>query len=150
MYKHILLPTDGSELSRRAVESGILFARDIDAAVVGLYVLPVPRKDLLDAWTHHDPDYARRRLTLFDRMADEALSYLANSALKLEVPCTCHKVESDEPHAAIVATADQDRCDLVYMASHGWKGAAPYLGTVTLRVLHDSKVPVLVYKPQVR
>lgn len=150
MYKHILLPTDGSGLSNRAVESGIRFARNIDATVVGLYVLPMPRKDMLDIWMHHDPDYARQRLALFDRMADGALSFVANSALALEVPCTCRKVESDAPHEAIVAMAEESRCDLIYMASHGWKGATPYLGTVTLRVLHDSKVPVLVYKHEER
>lgn len=147
MYKHILLPTDGSALSKSAVESGVLFAKNLGATVVGLYVLPVPRKDLLDAWMHHDPDYAQQRLALFERMADECLSFVANSALAQEVPCTCKKVKSDEPHAAIVSTAEQSRCDLIYIASHGWKGADPYLGTVTLRVLHDSKVPVLVYKP---
>ncbi|OWW21157.1 universal stress protein [Noviherbaspirillum denitrificans] len=150
MYNRILLPTDGSEQSRQAVESGIIFARNMGAAVVGLHVLPRPHKDLLDAWMHHDPGYATQRLALFDRMADEALSFVSNAALGLEVPCICRKVESDEPHAAIVAVSDEERCNLIYLASHGWKGQQLYLGTVTLRVLRDSRVPVLVYKPHFR
>lgn len=147
MYKHILLPTDGSTLSKSAVESGILFARNMGATVVGLHVLPVPRDDLLEAWAHHDPGFAEKRRALFGKMADECLTFVANSALAQDVPCTCKTVESDEPHAAIVKTAQQLRCDLIYMASHGWEGESALLGSVTLGVLHDSKVPVFVHKP---
>lgn len=147
MYRHILLPTDGSALSRSAVESAALFARNIGATIVGLHVLPVPREDLLEAWMHHDPHFARQRLALFEKMADECLSFIANSALAQGVPCDCKKVTSDEPHTAIVKTAEQSRCDLIYMASHGWRGETPLLGSVTVKVLHDSKVPVLVHKP---
>lgn len=147
MYNRILLPTDGSELSRQSVESGILFARNVGAGVVGLHVLPMPHKDLLESWVHHDPGYAQRRMALFDRMADDALSFVSNTASGVAVPCTCRKMESDEVHTAIVAVTDEERCELIFLASHGWKGPQPYLGTVTLKVLHDSRVPVLVYKP---
>ena len=67
MYKHILLPTDGSELSRQAVTSGILFAKNTGATVVGVHVIPLLREDRLEAWTHHDPHYAERRQALFDK-----------------------------------------------------------------------------------
>jgi len=148
MYKHILLPTDGSALSRQAVISGILFAKNIGATVVGLHVIPVPHEDQLEAWMHHDPHYAERRQALFDKFADEYLSFVANSALAEEVLCTCKKVSSHEPYRAIVKTAEQAHCDLIYMASHGWKGGeAQLLGSETLKVLYHSKVPVLVHMP---
>lgn len=148
MYKHILLPTDGSALSRQAVTSGILFAKNIGATVVGLHVIPVPHEDRLEAWMHHDPHYAERRQALFDKFADEYLSFIANSALAEEVLCTCKKVHAHEPYLAIVEAAGRTHCDLIYMASHGWKGDdAQLLGSVTLKVLHHCKVPVLVHKP---
>lgn len=149
MYKHILLPTDGSELSRQAVASGILFAKNIGAKLTALHVIPVPRQDRLEAWMHHDPHYAERRRALFDKFADEYLAFVSNSALAEEVPCTCKKVEANEAYLAIVKTAEQARCDLIYMASHGWTaGEAQMLGSETLKVLHHSKVPVLVHKPE--
>ena len=148
MYKHILLPTDGSELSRHAVTNAILFAKNTGATVVGIHVIPLPREDRLEAWIHHNPHYAKQRQALFDKFADEYLSFVANSALAEGVPCTCKKVEANEPYLAIVNTAEQERCDLIYMASHGWKGDdGQLLGSETLKVLHHSKVPVLVHKP---
>lgn len=148
MYKHILLPTDGSQLSRQAVTSCMLFAKNTGATVVGIHVIPAPHADQLEAWLHQDPHYAEQRQGLFEKFADECLTFVANSALAEEVPCVCKKVSADEVHLAIVQTAEQARCDLIYMASHGWKGDAGQLpGSETFKVLHHSKVPVLVFKP---
>ncbi len=148
MYKHILLPTDGSALSRQAVSSGILFASNTGATVVGVHVVPVPHADQLEAWMHHDPHYAQQRQALFDRFADEYLAFIADSALAKGVPCICRKVAASEPYLAIVQMAEQAPCDLICMASHGWKGdEAQLLGSQTVKVLHHSKVPVLVHKP---
>jgi nucleotide-binding universal stress UspA family protein len=148
MYKHILLPTDGSELSRQAVTSGILFAKNIGATVVGIHVIPVPHEDRLEAWMHHDPHFADRRHALFDKFADECLTFVANSALAEEVPCTCKKVTANDPYLAIVKMAEQARCDLIYMASHGWKGdEGNWPGSETIKVIQHGKVPVLVHKP---
>lgn len=150
MYKHILLPTDGSELSEQAVTSGILFAKNTGATIVGVYVVPAPHPDQLEAWMHHDAHYAERRQALFEKFADEYLSFVANSALAEEVPCSCKLVRAPEPYLGIVKTAEQARCDLIYMASHGWKGGTPQLlGSETLKVLVHSNVPVLVHKPPV-
>ncbi|WP_136416601.1 universal stress protein [Herbaspirillum sp. ST 5-3] len=148
MYKHILLPTDGSALSQKAVRSGILFAKNTGATVVGIHVIPTPHQDQLEAWMHHDPHYPERRQVLFDKFADEYLSFIANSALAEEVPCSCKMIKADEPYLAIVKAAEQLHCDLIFMASHGWKGdSAQVLGSETLKVLIHSKVPVMVHKP---
>ena len=97
---------------------------------------------------HHDPHYAQHRQALFDKFADEYLAFISNSALAEGVPCICKKVKANQPFLAIVKMAEQARCDLIYMASHGWKGGeeAQLLGSQTVKVLHHSKVPVLVHK----
>ncbi|RJG01041.1 universal stress protein [Noviherbaspirillum sedimenti] len=147
MYQRILLPSDGSAISRQAVASGIRFARDTGASVVGIHVLPQPHPDQLQAWMHHDPHYEEKRRALFDKFADESLAFIANSALAEGVPCSYHKLESSQPWQAIVKAAQQERCDLIFMASHGWHGGEGELpGSETRKVLHHSAVPVLVFK----
>ncbi len=148
MYKRILLPTDGSELSHDAVASGVLFAKNIGATVVGVYVVPQPRQAQLEAWLHHDAHYAERRQALFEKFADEYLSFVSNSALAEEVPCICELVRAQEPYQGILDAAERAGCDLIFMASHGWKGdASQLLGSETVRVLAHSRIPVLVHRP---
>lgn len=149
MHKHILLPTDGSARSRQAIRSGVLFARNTGASVTGIHVIPLQRQDLLEAWVHHDAQYARRRQELFEKFADQYLSFIANSALALGIPCTCKIIKAEDPYLAIVKEAGQSKCDLIYMASHGWKeDAGQLLGSETLKVLVHSRISVLVHKPE--
>jgi nucleotide-binding universal stress UspA family protein len=151
MYKHILLPTDGSALSQQAIHSGVLFARNTGATVTGVHVIPKQREDRLEAWVHHDPHYAEKREGIFEKIGDHYLAYIANSALAEGIPCTCKLVKSDEPYLAILKIAEREHCDLIYMASHGWKGdSALILGSETLKVLLHSKVPVLIHKQPTR
>lgn len=148
MYKHILLPTDGSALSRQAVRSGILFAKNTGATVTGIHVIPRQRQDLLEAWVHHDMHYVKRRQALFEKLADEYLAFVANYALAEGIPCACKLVRAEDPYLAIVQAAERERCDLIFMASHGWReDTAQLLGSETQKVLIHSKVAVLVYKP---
>jgi nucleotide-binding universal stress UspA family protein len=150
MYKRILVPTDGSALSRQAVQAAVAFARNIDAGIIGIHVIPKIHQDQLDAWVHHDPHHAGRQQALFERVADEYLTFVANSALAEGVPCKHLVVKGDEPHQAIIRTAEHEHCDLIFMASHGWKGdTATLLGSETLKVLQHSAVPVLVHKQRV-
>jgi nucleotide-binding universal stress UspA family protein len=147
MYKHILLPTDGSTLSREAITDGILLANQFGADIVAVHVIPVPHDDQLEAWVHHDPQFAQHRQALFAKFADLYLSYVASAAQALQVPCLCRKMTASEPYRAILAAADEGNCDLIYMASHGWKGGvAQLLGSQTTKVLHYSHIPVLVHK----
>lgn len=147
MYQHILLPTDGSALSREAVAAGISLARDAGAAVLGCHVVALPRADQLDAWLHHDPDYAQRRQAVFEKIADEYLAFVADCAAAQGVRCACVKSFGHEPALEIAATAVREACDLIYLASHGWKGdGGQWPGSVTLGILRHSQVPVLVYK----
>ena len=148
MYRKILLPTDGSELSKQAIRSGIQLARQAGAEVLGLHVTPPLQADELQAWTHHDSRYAERRVALFDKFARDYLAFIEDAARAEGVPCSCRAVHGEQPHREIVRTAEKAHCDLIGIASHGWGGGELGLpGSETIKVLIYSKVPVLVFKP---
>jgi nucleotide-binding universal stress UspA family protein len=148
MFKRILLPTDGSALSRQAALACIRFAKENDAQVIALHVIPVLHDDQLEAWMHHDPQFVEHRQALFDKFADEYLSFVADSASAEHVPCTLHTARAAEAANGILKTAEEACCDLIYMASHGWRNdQAQMLGSETLKVLHLSRAAVLVHKP---
>lgn len=147
MFKRILLPTDGSALSKQAVQSGIRFARECGAEVVGIHVVALGPAEQLDAWMAHAPHLAERRRALFDRFAEDYLHDVTAQATQEKVPATVLKVHAPDPWQAIARAAEDLGCDLVFMASHGWKGdRARMLGSETVKVLQESKVPVLVHK----
>ena len=151
MYKHILLPIDGSELSQSAVRSGLLLAKSIGARVTGIHIMPRPRQDQLDEWAHHDVHYSERLLIIYRKFAARYLAFIAENAQQLAVPSACISVESDEPWAAILKVAEEEQCDLIFMASHGWSGtASQLLGSETLKVLSHAKLPVLVHHSATR
>lgn len=148
MYKHILIPTDGSNLSKMAIRCGMLHAKNSAATVVGVHVIPTPKADQLEAWAHHDKHYGDKRAALFEKFGSEYLAYLANSALAEDVPCITKLIKGDAPYLAIVKLAEEQRCDLILMASHGWRDdVAQQLGSETMKVLTHSKIAVLVHKP---
>ena len=147
MYKHILLPTDGSALSRSAIESGIRLAKAIGARVTGLHVTAKITTTPLEGWARGD---ARTRSRLKEIFAEQARQYLAvieAAAKQAGVPCECLCVTGESPSDEIVKTANDKRCDLIFMASHGKAGTfALLLGSETAKVLIHSSIPVLVHR----
>ena len=147
MYKHLLIPTDGSELSDRAVASAVEFARSLKAAVTFLYVqpefpLPIAGEGVMLAPESRD-EFAQSTREQAERILAEAVA--AATAAGLETR-TATEV-SDIPYQVIINTAQSQGCDLVFMASHGRKGLAGLLlGSETHKVLTHCKVPVLVYR----
>ena len=143
MFKHILLPTDGSELSATAVRDGIKFAKEIGARVTGLHVTTPfhPTELTPSALTAHMHEHDAQA----KESAQRALGSITETARAAGVPCaTVHRV-SNSPYEAIVALAGETGCDLIFMASHGRRGvAALLLGSETNKVLTHSKIPVLV------
>jgi nucleotide-binding universal stress UspA family protein len=140
MYKHILLPTDGSPLSARAVASGVALARATGASVTALYVAPPPT-----------PVVFRRRLPIgyatTEHEAAKALGAVEKAAKAAGVTVRLEKVLGDFPADAILATAKRRKCDLIVMASHGRSGLkAVLLGSETQKVLAHATVPVLVHR----
>jgi len=144
MYKHILLPTDGSELSKAAMNHGIALAKAIGARVTAL-VVSTPMNSLVV-----DPSVVSGALDQYKALvATQTAKYLDNikhSALQAGVDCDVLCIEHDKPYEAIVDTASKQRCDLVVMASHGLRGVSAILGSETLKVLTHTSVPILVYR----
>lgn len=144
MYKHILLPTDGSELSKAAMRHGIALAKAIGARVSAL-VVSTPLTSLVV-----DPTAASAALEQYKVLvATQTAKYLdniRNEAAEAGVACSALCVEHDKPYEAIVDTAKDNGCDLVVMASHGLRGVSAILGSETLKVLTHSAVPILVYR----
>jgi nucleotide-binding universal stress UspA family protein len=148
MFKRILLPTDGSALSKQAVHSGIRLARECGAEVVGIHVVVPTGAAQLDAWLAHAPHLAQRRRALFDKLADEYLHEITAAATAEHVPSTVVKIHAPDPWLAIARAAEDMDCDLVLMASHGRKGSRARMpGSETIRVLQECRVPVLVHQP---
>ena len=143
MFKHILLPTDGSDLSLRAARLGIELARTCGARVHALHVIApfhtiAYMAEMLAAteitYTQEATVRAGRYLAEVQRMAAEA-----------GIECASNYVFDDQPHKAIITAAREQHCDLVVMASHGWRGVTRLLlGSEVHKVLLESEIPVLV------
>jgi nucleotide-binding universal stress UspA family protein len=147
MYKNILLPTDGSQLSGEAIQSAVRFAKSIQAKITGFYAAPKPGAQPLEHWAHGDAAHQARLREIFDKQAHAYLKVIEDAAARANVPCECFFVSSNSPFEEIIKTARQKHCDLVFMASHGWKGGtAGLLGSETLKVLTHSDIPVLVHR----
>ena len=147
MYKHILLPTDGSALARGAVRAGIKFAKSVGAKVTGFYAAPpatpLEFKGLLPVGYTDPAEHAR----LIERAAARYLAVIEQAATAAGVRCKLEHVTSDYPADAIVAAAIRNKCDLIFMASHGHRGfTASLLGSQTQKVLAQSKLTVMVYR----
>lgn len=143
MYKHILLPIDGSDLSLRAADAGIALASQLGAGVHALHVVvPLPAVPFLnEIIATSDAEYA-------DGTEEAGARYLAavrDRADAAGVPCQGSLETDPRPHRAIVAVAESEGCDLIVMGSHGWHGLDRLLlGSETQRVILESHVPVLV------
>jgi nucleotide-binding universal stress UspA family protein len=147
MFKHILLPTDGSPVANKAVKAGIALARQLGARVTGYYAVEPAMPPIYAEGYIPDP----KTLALMDRRAMEfgekqieAMAKLAKTA-RLRFQGVCAKAET--PAQGIVRTARRRGCDSIFIASHGRRGIAKLvMGSVTEKVLRTSSVPVIVYR----
>jgi nucleotide-binding universal stress UspA family protein len=146
MYKHVLLPTDGSPLSNIAIDNGLRFAKAVGAKVTGFYVMVERQPDSFEEFAPVDVK-APNLDEVSKQEADHCLKVIADKALALGVPCATHSMKHSSPHQAIITMATQIDCDLIIMASHGKKGITGELvGSETARVITNCKIPVLVYR----
>lgn len=147
MYKHILLPTDGSELSERAIDSGIQFARSIGARVTGFCVAKSGRIEFDEAYSPVDLKGLAQLEAASRAEAERYLAAVERKAGEAGVPCDCAYVIGEAPYEEIIRAATEKGCDLIFMASRGKKGAAGELfGSETAKVLTHCKIPVLVFR----
>lgn len=145
MYKHLLIPTDGSELSAKAEAAGLTLAKALDAKVTVLTVTPpfqfIGTEPMMLVAT--EPEYEKAQAA----RAQKTLERVKTTAAAVGVPVETFRVVNSHPFEAIIATAKERGCDLVFMASHGRRGVSGLiLGSETTKVLTHCKVPVLVYR----
>ena len=145
MYKHILIPTDGSELSESAMLKGVAVAKSMNAKVTGVTVsstfhtIAVEPMMVTDTRAQYKKDC--------DARATKYLAAIEKAAKTVGVPYEGVHVFHDQPYEAIIDTAANKGCDLIVMASHGRRGMqALVLGSETTKVLTHSKTPVLVLR----
>jgi nucleotide-binding universal stress UspA family protein len=145
MYKRLLIPTDGSDASQRAVLAGVDFARELKAEVVAISVTPEFHLLSADSEMLEDtPDLFSARSAANAR---RILGEVENAARDAGVACRSEHAVNDDPWAAIVDTAQRLGCDLIVMASHGRRGLKGLLlGSETQKVLVHSTIPVLVHR----
>jgi len=145
MFKHILLPTDGSQLSEVATGNGIQFAKSLNARVTGFYV--IPKFHVFTYRTEMLEDTAEQYARDSRAHAEQYLAVIEKAAKEAGVTCDIAYATSDHPYEEIIRAAGEKGCDLILMASHGRKGIQGLvLGSETHKVLTHSKIPVLVYR----
>ena len=140
MYRHILVPTDGSELAERGVTHALALAKSLRAAVSFIFVVE-PFSEVSGRFLEAVATYAEYR----KEQATSVLERASDAARTAGVSCQTIQTEIGQPHRAILAAAADKGCDLIVMSSHGRSGLSALLvGSVTNKVLTHAKIPVLV------
>lgn len=148
-YKHIMLPVDGSEPSRKAEKECIAFAKSIGAKVTAIHVVShfhlhfqpwaTPKSVHTKIEKAHEEEATE--------IAQKMISALTKRAKADGVECDGLVVVGDHPYEEIINNAENRKCDLIMMASHGRRGFdAVLLGSETVKVLTHTKIPVLVVR----
>lgn len=151
MFKHILLPTDGSKLSNKGVKETIKLARALRAKITAVHVVSNYRQHIHDQEDGFMiPEIPALRNDFEDRAAAHAKAILGPikaAAGKAGVKCDAVVATGDLPYEMIIKQAKKSKCDLIMMASHGHSGLKGILlGSETVKVLTHSKIPVLVVR----
>jgi nucleotide-binding universal stress UspA family protein len=145
MFKHILLPTDGSELSEAAIQKGIQFAKSINAKVTGFHVILPFHVFTIQTEMLEDTKGQYERASKVQ--AEQFLGVIKKAAEKAGVSCDTDYVTSNHPYEMIINAAEKKGCDLIMMAAHGRSGVQGLLiGSETQKVLTHTKIPVLVFR----
>ena len=148
MFKHLLLPTDGSKLSDKAVQRGIEFAKEVKARVTAVHVIPEFRMMADESFVLPTSADLKKRYEKETRArAEKMLARIGERAQAAGVKYESVVIMGDIPYDEIINTAKKHKCDLIMMASHGRRGlSALLLGSETAKVLIHSKIPVLVVR----
>lgn len=145
MFKHILLPTDGSTLSQVAIQKGVQLAKSLKAKITGISVMPEHKYYLYETNINvqEKEETARQRKL----QAGRNLAVIEKAAKDVGVPCETLCEVGDYPYETIIMAAEKRGCDLIMMASHGRRGLKGLLlGSETQKVLTHSRIPVLVHR----
>lgn len=144
MYKCILVPTDGSEVTGKAVDTAIALARALHSNVQTLSVKePFPYSAISEIQPIAPQEYFEAQ----ERIARQRVQQVVDACAAANLPCEATTVEAAHPYEAIIDHAQRHGCDLIVMASHGRRGMrALLLGSETQKVLTHSSVAVLVVR----
>ena len=147
MFKKLLVPTDGSDLSNSTVLRAVSFAKEAGASIVALYAKSEFTPLGFAEGMLVDPAAPERFNEIVEEEAAKVLQFVSISCAEMGVPCELVSVENDSPYKAIISTAESKGCDLIFMSSHGRGGiGALILGSETNKVLTHTNIPVLVYR----
>lgn len=147
MFRNILVPTDGSELSASTVTRAIDFAKEAGAKLTFFYAQPDFPTPIYGEGALFDPTTPEQFSRAAAAEAEKILGLAKAAADAAGVTSIGDTVISEVPFEAIIASAERNRCDLIFMASHGRRGLSGLLlGSETQKVLTHSKIPVLVYR----
>ena len=147
MFRKILVPTDGSELSTQAVAAALKLAEENGASILALNIQPIYRPPIVAevpvSEFYSQEEYEKGATAVGTKLLEE----VAAKAQAAGVPCRTHVQLDASPWEAIIRVARDEACDLIFMASHGRRGMAGLLlGSETQKVLTHCKIPVLVYR----
>jgi nucleotide-binding universal stress UspA family protein len=147
MFKHILVPTDGSQLSQETTRRAVAFAQEVGARVTAFYAKPEYPVTYYGEGALIDPMTPEKFAEMAEEQATEILGFVDKLCQDTGVPCSKLTLTSDIPYEAIIEAATRSGCDLIFMSSHGRRGiSALLLGSETHKVLTHTKIPVLVYR----
>ena len=144
MFKRILVPTDGSELTAKAVAKAIDLAKALGASI---YTLSVKEPFPYSAISEMQPVPPQEFFDAQERIAAERVNSVREAAKAAGLACEAHTIEAVHPWEAIIDHAKANACDLIVMSSHGRRGVtALLLGSETQKVLTHTTIPVLVVR----
>lgn len=147
MYTRILVPTDGSTLSKKAMKSAVELAATVGAEVVALNVVPRYPMSYFEGGISVSPHEVARVEKQWAERGQSVADEVSKAAEKAGVKARAITVRSDLVAEAILAAAKKNKCDLVVMASHGRRGLKRLLlGSETQHVLTHGNIPVLVLR----
>lgn len=144
MFKRILVPTDGSDITAKAVDTAIALAKSVGAQ---LYTISAKEPFPYSAISEMQPTPPQEFFDAQERIASQRVQAVVKQSEAEGVVCQAHTIEALHPWEAIIDHAKRMECDLVVMASHGRRGvSALLLGSETQKVLTHTKVPVLIVR----
>ena len=147
MFKHILVPTDGSPLSQGTVARAVSFAKEAGARITFFYAQPDFPMPIYGEGALIDPTTPEQFTKAASEEARRILDAARAAADEAGVGCDTDTVVNEVPYEGIIDAAERHGCDLIFMASHGRRGIAGLLlGSETQKVLTHSTIPVLVYR----
>ena len=144
MFKHILVPTDGSDITAKAISTALSLAKSVGAQ---LHTISAKEPFPYSAISEMQPTPPQEFFDAQERIASQRVASVVALSEAAGVTCHAHTVEALHPWEAIIDHARRMECDLIVMASHGRRGvSALLLGSETQKVLTHTKVPVLVVR----